>query len=178
MPFFTGLYIISIGLNLIRCFLMYSVVTKSKPLNFCVMQLQTFLFFVFYLSLLFFSAVVNFFFASNTLKKYPCSIRALFFSKHCSSNLWWSNFSWSLSFKPNNFSCNYVPISSWKLLHWSTFSVFSWRIAWQIAQKNASIDPTLWGIIKVFSKSLTLFSWLQMVAVSGNSSAKSDLKNL
>ena len=86
------------------------------------MQLET-IFFIPCFSLSFFFTFTNLFFASNTLKKYPFSNRISFISKHCSSNLWWSNFTWSLSFKPNNFSYSSIPISSWKLLHWSFFSL-------------------------------------------------------
>ena len=103
---------ILMGKNLVCCLLPYSMLTISKPLNFSTMQLKTF----FWISCLlpsFFITVKNFFFASNTFKKYPCYIRALFISKRCSSNLWLSNFCLSLSFKLNNFSYNSVPIASW-----------------------------------------------------------------
>ena len=42
--FCTGLCLISIGLNLIPFFLSYLVLTVSKPLNFCLMQLIFFFF--------------------------------------------------------------------------------------------------------------------------------------
>ena len=40
--FCTGLCLISIGLNLIPFFLSYSMLTVSKPLNFCFIQLKFF----------------------------------------------------------------------------------------------------------------------------------------
>ena len=40
--FCTGLCLISIGLNLIPFFLSYSMLTVSKPLNFCFIQLNFF----------------------------------------------------------------------------------------------------------------------------------------
>ena len=121
--FFTGLYMTSIGANLVRCLLPYLMLTISKPLNFSIMQLEIF-FLVSAFLLSFFLDVLNFFLSSNTLKKYPCSISTLFTSKHCPSNLWWSNLSWSFPLKPSNFTYNSAPISFWKLWHWSTFLLF------------------------------------------------------
>ena len=86
--FFTGLYLVSMRENFVHCLLPYSMLTISKPLNFSTMQLETF-----FSSFPPFRCLFSL--QLNTFKKYPCSIRALFISKHCSSNLLWSNFSWA-----------------------------------------------------------------------------------
>ena len=119
--FFTSLYMISIGTNLICCLLPYSMLTISKPLNFSMMQLETF-FFISCFLLSFFITVLNFFLSSNILRRYPYSVTVLFIWKHCPSNLWWLYFSWSFSFEA--FSYSSTPFLSLKLSHWSTFCFF------------------------------------------------------